>query len=414
MKILQKFCLSLLPLLILSLRVEAATFELDPSAGQSTSGTSISWQLNSSSKLLSDKANVVKKNNIGSETNSLTIGQIFVDGVTGSDSSGDGTASKPFATLTKGQQIAATNNYTVVGVQGTFNEGGLGTNSVGWYFYDGVRVTNAGALFIVAGSVTNLVIDGRGILISSTNFFINQTNAFLDLRFKTNSATTSMLDFRTGGNSNQVLIRADVIDAKYHYDTATPVTNLDVVAIATQKIYVWDQNLTEGSGAMGKTNRLFTYTAPYYYVGSGTTFGNNRFCWMTFNGGRFKRNGATWTGSSTATHMTFKGVTFDDSAADGPTLSWANMDGTWYVGQPVGVGWTAPATISVGASPYSYTNTTFQNQAVQTTGGTVSAITFNSVSIGANSTNCFIPLEPGDWLTVTYGSAPTMISKRIK
>ena len=99
-----------------------------------------------------------------------------------------------------------------------------------------------------------------------------------------------------------------------------------------------------------------------------------------------------------------------------------------------GTGWTAtitvasggewglpPATIGVSASPFAYTLPIGVNEAYASTptriviyGGTVSSISItrngasSPVTVG-NATNCSHDLLPGDTITVTYSSAPTMV-----
>lgn len=62
--------------------------------------------------------------------------------------------------------------------------------------------------------------------------------------------------------------------------------------------------------------------------------------------------------------------------------------------------------ISVGASPYSYQNLDSSPETVVVSGGSVSSIKYNGVTTGLTS-GAFV-LNPGDELTVTYSTAPTM------
>lgn len=75
----------------------------------------------------------------------------------------------------------------------------------------------------------------------------------------------------------------------------------------------------------------------------------------------------------------------------------------------------APANvgITVGASPFSYTNTTGNAIHVYTIGGTVTQIARTRFGLGANSTGATSGetyLAPGDTITVTYSVAPVMLS----
>lgn len=71
----------------------------------------------------------------------------------------------------------------------------------------------------------------------------------------------------------------------------------------------------------------------------------------------------------------------------------------------------AATTITVGASPFTYSNTSASNQQLFIQGGTVSAITFNpngGTGIPLNEVTNVLVLRPGDTVTVTYTVAPTM------
>lgn len=63
--------------------------------------------------------------------------------------------------------------------------------------------------------------------------------------------------------------------------------------------------------------------------------------------------------------------------------------------------------ITVGASPFSYTNISGAKQLTFVNGGTVSAVAINGTTVVAGS-NTSVPLQNGDYVTVTYSVAPTM------
>lgn len=74
------------------------------------------------------------------------------------------------------------------------------------------------------------------------------------------------------------------------------------------------------------------------------------------------------------------------------------------------LGYNAPASVvtpTVGASPYTYSNTKGTPQLVVVTGGTVSAITIFGVTVYTTTGHDFI-LPPGQSATITYSSAPTV------
>ena len=72
----------------------------------------------------------------------------------------------------------------------------------------------------------------------------------------------------------------------------------------------------------------------------------------------------------------------------------------------------AATTVSVGASPYTYTNSSASNQQIFIQGGTVSAISFNpnggtGIALSGLTDNV-ITMRPNDTLTITYTAAPTV------
>lgn len=71
----------------------------------------------------------------------------------------------------------------------------------------------------------------------------------------------------------------------------------------------------------------------------------------------------------------------------------------------------APSSISVTASPFSWTNTQTYNQTVFIIGGTASAIAINGTTIYTVAGDVNFILQTNEWTTVTYTVAPTMKSK---
>jgi hypothetical protein len=72
----------------------------------------------------------------------------------------------------------------------------------------------------------------------------------------------------------------------------------------------------------------------------------------------------------------------------------------------------AAAAITVAASPFTYTNNDGFREVVAIYAGTVSVIALVRGGVTtqvAGATNFPIMLEPGDGVTVTYSSAPTMV-----
>lgn len=84
----------------------------------------------------------------------------------------------------------------------------------------------------------------------------------------------------------------------------------------------------------------------------------------------------------------------------------ANSGTTSFIKDNSGYNPVGASAVSVGASPYTYTAGA-SAEALYITGGTVSAIVKNAVTV-FTSTPATIFLEPNESLTVTYSSAPTM------
>lgn len=77
---------------------------------------------------------------------------------------------------------------------------------------------------------------------------------------------------------------------------------------------------------------------------------------------------------------------------------------------------TAPAGITVGASPYSYQNTSTGTQTVLVSGGTVTLIEYtrdNATFYSVGMLGGAFDLNPLDRLRVTYAVAPTMTAIQI-
>ena len=77
-----------------------------------------------------------------------------------------------------------------------------------------------------------------------------------------------------------------------------------------------------------------------------------------------------------------------------------------------------PTALTVGSSPYSYTNTSSGIQQLLISGGTVSSVQFKRGSSGTaytaySGSNCALVLSPGDIGIITYSSVPTIESVQI-
>ncbi len=72
---------------------------------------------------------------------------------------------------------------------------------------------------------------------------------------------------------------------------------------------------------------------------------------------------------------------------------------------------TAPPSITVTASPFNYTNNDGYSEFIFIDAGTASAIAINGTTVFTAASDETIPLQVGEWVTVTYTVAPTMRKK---
>jgi hypothetical protein len=73
---------------------------------------------------------------------------------------------------------------------------------------------------------------------------------------------------------------------------------------------------------------------------------------------------------------------------------------------------SAPTSISIGSSPYTWTNTNSVQTQVFIYGGTISATSLNGGAIGTTGAQS-VTLQPGETVSVTYSSTPTMKYKKL-
>ncbi|CAB5187170.1 Pectate lyase superfamily protein [uncultured Caudovirales phage] len=107
-----------------------------------------------------------------------------------------------------------------------------------------------------------------------------------------------------------------------------------------------------------------------------------------------------------STNFTITGNVFKNNAT-APISD--NSTGTLkQISLNAGVGFDVPTTITVGASPFTWTNNTGAMASVTISSGTVSQVTLNGYQVSA-ATNVGVAVPQGAPLVVTYTAAPTMI-----
>jgi len=202
---------------------------------------------------------------------SLSLNVIYVDAVSGSDTTGTGSSSRPYATLTKAQTIA-TNGQTIYAVRGTFSESGLGKQGVNWYFNDGTFLSGSSAIPFFLGatnSTTSLYISGR---LTHTNDLVTlygATNCFALIDVKEGQiATAAGVVFETAAYnglnfSNQIYYSCDKLSGGMTFRTTTGTYSNVVNEFYVSARQSLSMKPTSGSGS-GSTNLFFSFTAPKF------------------------------------------------------------------------------------------------------------------------------------------------------
>jgi hypothetical protein len=131
-------------------------------------------------------------------------------------------------------------------------------------------------------------------------------------------------------------------------------------------------------------------------------------------GNNFTKVGA----DSNLTHGILELGTADNAVYVGNNVRGATVAGigfgsatTQRAYQNIGFNPQGVAAVTVTASPFTYTNGDRVPEVVYISGGTVSAVAKNAVTVFAG-TNCSVSLDPGEAVTVTYTVAPTINKDR--
>jgi hypothetical protein len=230
----------------------------------------------------------------------LVQGLIFVDAVSGNDTTGTGSERKPYATLTKAQTMATSGN-TIYGARGTFAESGLGKQGVAWYFNDGVFLSGANGyppFFLGAtNSTTLLTISGR---LTHTNELIAvgyATNCTAVVDLKDGNVATSagiVFDLVTGySTSNTLYYTCDKLLDGCVYRNTTAYSNvvMDFFLEARQSMKVKPVS----AGTLGFTNYYFSFKSPKFIAPNPTGAFFNTPCKVNVMSKRFTKTGAALT-----------------------------------------------------------------------------------------------------------------------
>lgn len=122
-------------------------------------------------------------------------------------------------------------------------------------------------------------------------------------------------------------------------------------------------------------------------------------------GSKTQRYGLITTAAAVFTGGSIRGNDFRNNLTAGVSLG-AAVSATTWVGGNAAYNGVAPASVTVTASPMTYTAPDFPSS-LFITGGTVSAITIGGVTVAASSER-MLNLEASDSVVITYSSAPTL------
>ena len=239
----------------------------------------------------------------------LVPNTIFVDATTGSDTTGDGTSGKPYATLIKGQTIAVS-GQTVAVMRGNFLSETLGKEGVSWYFNDGVVCTNV-LWNLSLATVTNQIVSGRGVL-NGTVIAVSATNAYARVTAKSLSCSSPgyLVSFYSAAMSNVVDIAADTISGRWNYATAS-MTN--TINLRSSGDIILDGVPSAGAAVMTNFNLAVwpgrTFKLNGDWAGSGLT------CYVLVHQGAFDRNGQITYSAKGASTFEFDNTRIYNAAA---------------------------------------------------------------------------------------------------
>ncbi len=128
---------------------------------------------------------------------------------------------------------------------------------------------------------------------------------------------------------------------------------------------------------------------------------------MLLNCGLYRNNISIKTVSDSSTKYFIGGQFLPNTA--GVNFSPNPLSGTIQLFDVQGVNPIGVSSITVGASPFTYTNNDGVREGLYITGGTVTGITKNGVALGVLTT---LLLEPGEQVIVSYTSIPNMFKDR--
>jgi hypothetical protein len=213
----------------------------------------------------------------GAPLGAINVGVIYVDAVSGNDTTGAGTTRRPYATLTKAQTVA-TNGQMIYAARGTFTDNFLGKNGVSWYFEDGTyMVPGSQPLFFLSSITTNgtgcsnLVVKGSGTFTNTPVAVYHATNCTISFTAKDwlapFASSVSLIYFYQGVPlSNFMSLRFQQVTGANAAGSPdwSQITNFNWLEVSGSEYL----SLNATTAGAGHSNLFANLRAPRVYVGA--------------------------------------------------------------------------------------------------------------------------------------------------
>jgi hypothetical protein len=221
--------------------------------------------------------------------NSIYTNNLYVDGVIGSDTTGDGTVNRPFASITCAGQFA-TNNQTIVAIEGTFVSNVVSNQYPNQNIYiqlnAGVTVNQASTTFplvnVLNASSSTVSITGSGAIITAGVIPVvqiaNTTNVTVSVQGQSLAASGAIFSGLTGG-----------ISTNWGLNCSVSMSQTITMPVATKYVWAINQvNYASSTFLQAGQSIQIQYAAAQAYGQTTFPFTNNVFTFsaptVTFSG----------------------------------------------------------------------------------------------------------------------------------
>lgn len=361
---------------------------------------------------------------------------VYVDGISGSDS-GAGSFDAPLKTLAAaGAMVPA--GGTVNALRGTFFEDFVNrlTTNVTWYLSDGVIAKGSSTtLFVVSNQFNTLPfkLDGYGVISNGFCSYYNSTNTRTFARCKaffgsSISLLSSVSDLTPGLNqTNSMNLSCDNSFCSALTSPTTTISNSFWTITVNGRDWL---AINPGSGSTtGNSNNVVSFTAPFIYpaAASFSTSQNQ----VSVNANYFSRINpwltTTFALNAVSNYYTWNvGIRSTNDLNTGIAASWQGtvrlnaINGeisqtfqgpTTVMGALKTTSADVPVAVTIGSSPFSFTNTTTGKLECNFSGSVAYSISKNGASVyGSLAGDAYFSLTPNSIAVITYTVAPTMFT----